>query len=655
MDRRRTGGILFILVVVISSTFALLYFMQPENGTSGIDDTEIELSPLNKLNWWEVAWELSESPVANGLISKLAGFASRFDGEPGFYEAANYLFGLFEDFSLPVSFKGKHDSVVAYQEGYGTDNRALVFGAHLDSALLGQFTGNMGVNNNAAGCGVVMMIADILSQYRLPIDIYYCFFAGNLEILDPNAPIQMFYGAEEVANILNETGVDVIASYNFDELLYYDPEQGEQDRLIVEYKQGVYSRTKYLADLLEAFMKSLGSDILTSVLNSQRKADHQKFWSKGYPAVHITSGHKIPIGYEDTDRLNNPDWNYTQAFMIARAAAATGVYLALSGDGHDIDYKMDSIITGLQTQRIVIPLTHIQSVQISGSIETDRNVVLNFGNTSLVFESEQVSANFTTSFEITNRGLFELAIENPINESISVKIHLKYSNDMDGDGVSDADQYSWPEPDPPLDWDSDGLPDKLERYLGTDVFHKDTDRDEIWDGIEVDNNLDPLRNDLQEDPDEDKVVNEKEIFYGTDPFNSDTDNDGMDDGWEIQYHTNPTVNDATDDPDNDTLTNIEEYEYGSDPMSADGDNDGLPDVYEVEIGTDPLSKDSDQDGLEDRLELLEGLDPLNPDYDVDMAEDGDDANPRISVLVVLGLMITLPVGFGFVYFRKRVV
>jgi hypothetical protein len=126
------------------------------------------------------------------------------------------------------------------------------------------------------------------------------------------------------------------------------------------------------------------------------------------------------------------------------------------------------------------------------------------------------------------------------------------------------------------DLDGDGLTDEQEFENGTDVDRRDTDADGLLDGTEV-----------------------KE--YGTDPLSNDTDADGLRDAREIGGVTN-----ATDpDTDGDGLSDgAEVNEYDSDPTEVDTDGDGLTDREEVtEYGTDPTEVDTDGDLLGDALEV----------------------------------------------------
>jgi len=105
------------------------------------------------------------------------------------------------------------------------------------------------------------------------------------------------------------------------------------------------------------------------------------------------------------------------------------------------------------------------------------------------------------------------------------------------------------------------------------------------------------------DSDHDGLPDAVERRLGTNPHSADTDGDGMPDGWEVRYGLNPRNDlDATADPDHDGVDNLNEFRTGSNPRLADSDHDGIPD------GAD----DSDHDGLPNAVEQKLGLDPSQP-------------------------------------------
>ena len=136
------------------------------------------------------------------------------------------------------------------------------------------------------------------------------------------------------------------------------------------------------------------------------------------------------------------------------------------------------------------------------------------------------------------------------------------------------------------------------------------------------------------DTDEDGLPNLIEKEIGSDPYNPDTDGDGLPDGYEaLTLGTDPTkpdtddngVLDCDEDFDEDGLTNLQEYELGTEPYNDDTDGDGLNDGEEINTYiTDPLKVDTDDDGLEDGDEIYFETDPLNPDTDGNGILDGDE-------------------------------
>ena len=94
-----------------------------------------------------------------------------------------------------------------------------------------------------------------------------------------------------------------------------------------------------------------------------------------------------------------------------------------------------------------------------------------------------------------------------------------------------------------------------------DPLNSDTDGDNMSDGWEVNNGLDPLNaTDASQDADGDGIINRSEFLNRTDPRNADTDSDGMPDAWELACGLDPlNPVDATADADGDEFSNVYEY------------------------------------------------------------------------------------------------
>ena len=106
-------------------------------------------------------------------------------------------------------------------------------------------------------------------------------------------------------------------------------------------------------------------------------------------------------------------------------------------------------------------------------------------------------------------------------------------DDVDGDGISNADEVKNGTNPLVADTDGDGVNDKVDAFAKDKTEWRDTDNDGIGDNKDTDD-------------DGDGLLNQDEIQkYGTNPLNADTDNDGVSDKKEIDAGTNPLKADAS--------------------------------------------------------------------------------------------------------------
>jgi hypothetical protein len=130
-----------------------------------------------------------------------------------------------------------------------------------------------------------------------------------------------------------------------------------------------------------------------------------------------------------------------------------------------------------------------------------------------------------------------------------------------------------------VDSDGDGLPDELEKKLGSDPANPDTDGDGISDGVEVrltpsgrhllTPDVTPNCPDFTLDTDGDGLFDCEESLIGTDPSLVDTDGDGLPDLVEFTGGTNYLVRDDAVDDDGDGTSNGQELLIHSDPWTTD--------------------------------------------------------------------------------------
>lgn len=166
-----------------------------------------------------------------------------------------------------------------------------------------------------------------------------------------------------------------------------------------------------------------------------------------------------------------------------------------------------------------------------------------------------------------------------------------------------------------VDSDLDGLEDYIEEVCGTDPLLKDTDGDGLSDYTElVDMGTDPLKKDTDgngisdgdEDYDKDGLLNKEEEFLGTLLYGKDSDYDDLTDYDEVNvYFTNPLLKDT----DGDGASDGFEVEKGYDPLQA---NESFTVEKKVVVGGTTYELQLTSSG--ENIETLE-VNPIN-DSDV---------------------------------------
>lgn len=172
--------------------------------------------------------------------------------------------------------------------------------------------------------------------------------------------------------------------------------------------------------------------------------------------------------------------------------------------------------------------------------------------------------------------------------------------DSDGDGALDRLEAGDRDcASPPIDTDSDGIPDFLDRdgngdYVEDGPQHdRDTDADGVRDAIDLDVDGDTLQNEHERGPGPE--ARDRDDDGTPDVHDLDSDSDGI-----------PDRDEAGDlDPATPPIHCAREEAGGDgafDASDLDRDDDGLADGEELAWGTNPCAPDTDSDGLGDLLE-----------------------------------------------------
>lgn len=234
----------------------------------------------------------------------------------------------------------------------------------------------------------------------------------------------------------------------------------------------------------------------------------------------------------------------------------------------------DAVETSAPVTEPVVETTVVTDVSEEAFTDvSETDIVISENETEAVSESETVTeTEISVETEIATETEAVIETTTVFEQEIETNAEVIFDN-FKLTGIVIPMEFDF-EIDPEMDSDEDGLPDYIEKEIGSDRYNPDTDSDKLPDGYEY-------------------------FMLGTDPIKEDSDDN--------------TISDADEDFDEDGLTNLEEYNLGTDPFSKDSDYDGLSDYDEVKIyNTDPLKYDTDGDKVSDGDEIELGLDPNNP-------------------------------------------
>lgn len=323
--------------------------------------------------------------------------------------------------------------------------------------------------------------------------------------------------------------------------------------------------------------------------------------------VHGVNG--VVYSISNKGRLN---WRYSVESAIAQTAvldaegniyfgAQNNYFYAIDAKGALIwKYLLNAEVSGTpaitENERIYIP-----------SDDATLSVLSTLGD----LETQYSLGAISTSITIANDGTIYSTEGNKVvaiidkNEGLASHTWAKRGGDITNSSNICGNNSSG------LDSDLDGLADCFEKLIGTDINNEDSDSDGINDGVELDNQLNPLNSvDATEDIDSDGLSNLIEINIHTNLRDKDSDGDGIDDGDEVNvYKTNPLSSDS----DGDGLSDKFEITYSLNPLvpgeaNSDTDGDNITALEEQGRGTNPNLADTDGDGVNDDIDGA----PLDP-------------------------------------------
>lgn len=257
---------------------------------------------------------ITTSDYSGHVATLSTAFGSRLYRSSGNDEAVNYIRSFFQDVagletSLHYFGSGGPNVLGTLPSGNAVNADLIVVGAHLDS-WPGQ---SPGADDDASGVAAVMEMAYAMAQHQYNHTIVFVAF---------NSEEQGLVGSSAFAATLASQNVSVAIVYNFDMIIWDDPEAPADEKVHIVHNGGASGT--FAAQAADRGQNWLGAPIKPLYAPGWTMSDHSPFWGRGYPAVWFfeaggMNNNKI---HSMQDQWTDPQYSYVLGSTVARTAAA---------------------------------------------------------------------------------------------------------------------------------------------------------------------------------------------------------------------------------------------------------------------------------------------------------------------------------------------
>jgi hypothetical protein len=274
----------------------------------------------------EILQKINETLVRNFMEYLLFNIGSRYTGSPGCQEAAQYIYGQFQDMGLQVRYQNwsakinkststllTSQNVEATHLGLNPDDDIIIFNAHYDTVL-----GTVGANDDGSGTVGVLAAAYALSQYQFNRTMKFVTFSGEEQgAFGSDAYVRELYGKQ--TPVLVEFNADGIGRAT-------TPEYSRKIRLSVTEDTG------WIVSMMHNITKEYGLNFNISILWRVNRnlpfgfSDYFHFVRDGYESIGVWQADGDPNYHSSGDNISNVNLSYL--VNVTRHIAATMAVLA---------------------------------------------------------------------------------------------------------------------------------------------------------------------------------------------------------------------------------------------------------------------------------------------------------------------------------------
>ncbi len=256
--------------------------------------------------------QVSFSSYQTYLTHLCNNIGSRVFPSDGNMEAAEFIADQFELAGLEVMFhefiSGGPNVVGILPSGSVLNNQCIVVGAHFDT-IPGS---SDGADDNGSGVAAVLEIARVLSQYQYNYTFYFVAF---------NAEEIGLHGSQAFAQYLQNKSIPVACVYNFDMILWDNPEAPANAKYEIIHNGGA-------SEAIALHAANIGIEngfpVIASYGPGMWMSDQASFWDYGYPGVWFfeSAGLTNPWIHSAADTLSRPEYSIELGVIATKNAAA---------------------------------------------------------------------------------------------------------------------------------------------------------------------------------------------------------------------------------------------------------------------------------------------------------------------------------------------
>ena len=357
--------------------------------------------------------KVNESDLKN-YVENIESFGPHPTGSKELNELKIYLYNVFDKIDLNIDlipWKNKDlsgENIEATLEGRNDKMDIFVICAHYDSVEI-----SPGADDDGSGVSIVLMLANVLSNYIFNSTIKFVLFSGEEQGL---------LGSKSYVEKISEENLNIAGVLNLDGVGYASTtEDGSKIRHYAN------TESSWMQEISKSISKKydeyIGLEVLT--LPHVTFSDHQSFVEKGYDASYFLENSLNPFYHTSEDISEN--MNFTYLSKVCKLSMGLIVSMAelnpkSSEENIDINIKGEFLTkTGQLSVEILNKNYPLDTTNLTINIK--------FEPVLKIFNKNKDPCNWTIEKEIKDKWFFKTINRGYVSGLFRIRVELKGFND----------------------------------------------------------------------------------------------------------------------------------------------------------------------------------------------------------------------------------